>query len=75
MKVSNFETILNDFRKRGLLLKTERQVLDSKVRISYAFKDIESHNEFVETIDATETVSDSCLEQSGYKFKRSYLLV
>lgn len=72
MQVDHFARIVNEFEEKGLLVKKQRTFFDSKITISYFFKDIQSHDYFVKTIDATNTVNDARLEKIGYRFSRKY---
>lgn len=75
MSISSYEEIVEAFERRGLLVKKDSQVSSSDIKMAYYFKDIESHDDFVDIIGGTNAVSDRKLQDIGYEYSRKYFQV
>ena len=68
INVDDFDRILSAFEKRGM---TRSEVFhDSSMQVVYLFKDIETHDAFVQIMNSRDAVNDRKLETMGYKFSR-----
>lgn len=72
MNFEEYESVVADFERKGLLLRKERTIHPSSIQVAYHFKDKQSHDHFVRTIHNAGTVGEQKMQEIGYRFNRRY---
>ncbi|CAN5459335.1 hypothetical protein BH10BDE1_BH10BDE1_07880 [soil metagenome] len=72
LDVSSFEQTVESFKSEGSLLRTERRLMPSGLKMLYVFRDIQSHDRFVDTVHIADHVSLEQLSGFGFNFTRRH---